>query len=116
LNVFIILFLGPALYAKKMAANQSARQQKRSRLSDAASEKPVRSDEERSKRRRVSGANESQSQQTVEPTDGVKAVSNDHVQTQGVETKQKGPAPWSFSRPVGGRYNNLDPILTDDEA
>ncbi|KXG51919.1 uncharacterized protein PGRI_093120 [Penicillium griseofulvum] len=99
-----------------MAANQSARQQKRSRLSDAASEKPARSNEERSKRRRVSGANESQSQQTVEPTDSVKAVSNDHVQTQDVETKQKGPAPWSFSRPVGGRYNNLDPILTDDEA
>lgn len=99
-----------------MVANQSARQQKRSRLSDAASEKPPRSNEERSKRRRVSGASENQSLQTVEPTDGVKEGSNGDVQTQDAETKQKSPAPWSFSRPVGGRYNNLDPILTDDEA
>lgn len=99
-----------------MAANQSARQQKRSRLSDAASEKPARLNEERSKRRRVSGANENQSLQKVEPTDGVKESSNGVVQTQDAETKQKNPAPWSFSRPVGGRYNNLDPILTDDEA
>ncbi|KAJ5969851.1 hypothetical protein N7501_006099 [Penicillium viridicatum] len=99
-----------------MVANQSARQQKRSRLSDAASEKPARSNEERSKRRRVSGANEDQSPQTVGPTDRVKEGSNGDVQTQDVETKQKSPAPWSFSRPVGGRYNNLDPILTEDEA
>ncbi|OQE35110.1 hypothetical protein PENCOP_c014G02798 [Penicillium coprophilum] len=99
-----------------MTANQTARQQKRSRLSDAASDKPARSNGERSKRRRVSGANENQSHQTVESTDGVKEVSNGDVQTQDVEPKQKGPAPWSFSRPVGGRYNNLDPILTDDET
>ncbi|KAJ5852814.1 hypothetical protein N7534_005357 [Penicillium rubens] len=99
-----------------MAANQSARQQKRSRLSDAASEKPARSNEERSKRRRVSGANENQTLHTVKPTDLVKEDSNGDVQTQDAETKQKNPAPWSFSRPVGGRYNNLDPILTDDEA
>ncbi|KAJ5951775.1 uncharacterized protein N7479_010188 [Penicillium vulpinum] len=98
-----------------MVANQSARQQKRSRLSDAASEKPARSNEERPKRRRVSGANENQNLQKIKPTDGVKGRSND-VQTQDAETKQKSPAPWSFSRPVGGRYNNLDPILTDDEA
>ncbi|CAI7611755.1 unnamed protein product [Penicillium palitans] len=65
-----------------MVANQSARQQKRSRLSDAASEKPARSNEERSKRRRVSGANENQSLQTVEPTNGVKEHSNGDVQTQ----------------------------------
>ncbi|KAJ6147402.1 hypothetical protein N7497_009384 [Penicillium chrysogenum] len=99
-----------------MAANQSARQQKRSRLSDAASEKPARSNEERSKRRRVSGANENQTLHTVKPTDLVKEDSNGDVQTQDAETKQKNPAPWSFSRPIGGRYNNLDPILTDDEA
>lgn len=65
-----------------MVANQSARQQKRSRRSDAASEKPARSNEERPKRRRVSGANENQSLQTVEPTDGVKEASNGDVQTQ----------------------------------
>lgn len=100
-----------------MVANQSARQQKRSRLSDAASsEKPTRSNEERSKRRRVSGTNENQSLQIVEPTDNVKEGPNGDVQTQDVETKSKSPAPWSFSRPVGGRYNNLDPILTEDEA
>lgn len=108
-------FLGPASPAK-MVANQSARQQKRSRLSDAASEKPARSNEERSKRRRVSGANENQTLQTVKPTDPVKEGSNGAAQTEDAETKPKNPAPWSFSRPVGGRYNNLDPILTDDEA
>ncbi|KAJ5782186.1 hypothetical protein N7457_003960 [Penicillium paradoxum] len=99
-----------------MVANQSARQQKRSRLSDAALEKPARSNEERSKRRRVSAANETQSLQTVEPAEDVKEVSNSDAQTQDVESRQKTPASWSFSRPVGGRYNNLDPILTDDEA
>ncbi|KAG0153061.1 hypothetical protein PDIDSM_2020 [Penicillium digitatum] len=99
-----------------MAANQSARQQKRSRLSDAASEKSARLNEERSKRRRVSGVYENQSFQTVEPTDGVKEGSNDVVQIQDAETKQKSLAPWSFSRPVGGRYNNLDPILTHNDT
>ena len=99
-----------------MVANQSARQQKRSRLSDAASEKLARSNEERPKRRRVSGANENPSPGTVEPSDGVKQGSIGDVQTQDAEITQKSPAPWSFSRPVGGRYNNLNPILTDDEA
>jgi NET1-associated nuclear protein 1 (U3 small nucleolar RNA-associated protein 17) len=99
-----------------MATNQSARQQKRSRLSDAASEKPARSNEERSKRRRVSGANESQTLQTNDPAEVVKEVSNGDIQTQDDKVKRKSPAPWSFSRPVGGRYNNLDPVLTDNEA
>lgn len=97
-----------------MAANQSARQQKRSRLSDAA-EKPVRSNDERSKRRRVSGANEKQSSQTTKESKVV-TVSNGDVQSTDVEGKQQTPAPWSFSRPIGGRYTNLDPILTEDET
>jgi NET1-associated nuclear protein 1 (U3 small nucleolar RNA-associated protein 17) len=96
-----------------MAASQSARQQKRSRLSDATSEKPARANDERSKRRRVSGANEQN--QPIESTKAV-TVSSSHVQTQDAETKQKNPAPWSFSRPIGGRYTNLDPILTQDET
>jgi NET1-associated nuclear protein 1 (U3 small nucleolar RNA-associated protein 17) len=98
-----------------MPVNQSARHQKRSRLSDAASEKPARPNEERSKRRRVSGGNGSANLNTEEPIDGAKDASNSNAQTQDVDM-QKSPAPWSFSRPVGGRYNNLDPILTDDEA
>ncbi|KAJ5339076.1 hypothetical protein N7452_005804 [Penicillium brevicompactum] len=97
-----------------MAANQSARQQKRSRPSDAA-EKPVRSNDERSKKRRVSGANESQSPQSIKKSKAV-TVSGSEIQTEDAETKQKAPAPWSFSRPIGGRYTNLDPILTEDET
>lgn len=99
-----------------MPANQSARHQKRSRLSDAASEKSARPNEERSKRRRVSGGNGNPNLKTEEPIDEVKDGSNGNAQTQDVDMVQKSPAPWSFSRPVGGRYNNLDPILTDDEA
>ncbi|KAJ5312918.1 hypothetical protein PENANT_c018G01177 [Penicillium antarcticum] len=98
-----------------MPANQSARHQKRSRLSDAASEKSARPSEERSKRRRVSG-NVNANFQTEERIDEAKDGINGNAQTQGVVMLQKSPAPWSFSRPVGGRYNNLDPILTDDEA
>jgi NET1-associated nuclear protein 1 (U3 small nucleolar RNA-associated protein 17) len=97
-----------------MPANQSARQQKRSRLSDAAFEKPARANDERSKRRRVSGANGNNSK-TTESSKAV-TVSSSDVQTQDAETKQKNPAPWSFSRPIGGRYTNLDPILTQDET
>lgn len=97
-----------------MAANQSARQQKRSRPSDAA-EKPVRSNDERSKKRRVSGANENQSPQSIKQSKTV-TVSGSEIQTEDAETKQKAPAPWSFSRPIGGRYTNLDPILTEDET
>ena len=96
-----------------MAANKSARQQKRSRLSDAASEKPAQANDERSKRRRVSGANEIN--QTVEPSKAV-TVSSSDVQTEDAESKQKNPAPWSFSRPIGGHYTNLDPILIQDET
>lgn len=97
-----------------MAANQSARQQKRSRPSDAA-EKPVRSNDERSKKRRVSGANETQSPQANKQSKAVTVFSSD-IQTESAEAKQKTPAPWSFSRPIGGRYTNLDPILTEDES
>ncbi|CAG7960721.1 unnamed protein product [Penicillium salamii] len=96
-----------------MAANQSARQQKRSRPSDAA-EKPARSNDERSKKRRVSGANENQSPQATKQSKAV-TVSSGDVQAD-AEAKQKAPAPWSFSRPIGGRYTNLDPILTEDET
>lgn len=96
-----------------MAANQSARQQKRSRPSDAA-EKPARSNDERSKKRRVSGASENQSPQATKQSKAV-TVSSGDVQAD-AEAKQKAPAPWSFSRPIGGRYTNLDPILTEDET
>jgi NET1-associated nuclear protein 1 (U3 small nucleolar RNA-associated protein 17) len=99
-----------------MPATQSARHQKRSRLSDAASEKSARPSEERSKRRRVSGDNAHLNLKTQEPIDETKDGSSGNAQTQDVDMVQKSPAPWSFSRPVGGRYNNLDPILTDNEA
>lgn len=97
-----------------MAPNQSARQQKRSRLSDAA-EQPVRSNDERSKRRRVQDAAAKDSSQTTHESKAV-TVSKDDILTENAEAKQKTPAPWSFSRPIGGRYTNLDPILTQDET
>ncbi|KAJ5558121.1 hypothetical protein N7535_008334 [Penicillium sp. DV-2018c] len=99
-----------------MATNQPARQQKRSRLSDAASEKPARSNEERTKRRRVSGANEHQPLQSNDPAGVMTGVFNGDIQTQDDKVQRKSPAPWSFSRPVGGRYSSIDPVLTDDEA
>lgn len=111
-----IFHLSTLISSAKMPANQSTRQQKRSRLSDAAPERSARSNEERLKRRRVSETNETESLQQIVPANGSKEGSNSHAQMQDVEAKQKSPASWSFSRPVGGRYNNLDPILTDDEA
>jgi len=90
-----------------MAGSQSTKHQKRSRGSDAA-EKVSRSGDERAKRRRTSEGNDAQKSHLAESSAG-------DSPSQDVE-RRKGSAPWSFSRPVGGRYSNLDPILTADEA
>jgi NET1-associated nuclear protein 1 (U3 small nucleolar RNA-associated protein 17) len=90
-----------------MAGNQSTKHQKRSRGSDVA-EKVSQSSDDRTKRRRTSEANEA-------PKKQLETSSSSDILPQDME-KRKGSAPWSFSRPVGGRYSNLDPILTADEA
>ncbi|KAJ5128434.1 hypothetical protein N7526_006600 [Penicillium atrosanguineum] len=90
-----------------MTGNQSKKHQKRSRGSDAA-EKVSRSSDDRTKRRRTSEVNDAPMKQLATPSIG-------DPPSQDME-KRKGSAPWSFSRPVGGRYSNLDPILTKDEA
>ncbi|KAJ5175507.1 uncharacterized protein N7482_001384 [Penicillium canariense] len=97
-----------------MAPNQSARHQKRSRASDAA-EKVSRPGEERTKRRRTSDVIDVQSPKEAKPASTAQDVSNDDIPSQEVR-KRKNSAPWSFSRPVGGRYSNLDPVMTVDEA
>ncbi|KAJ5096264.1 hypothetical protein NUU61_005620 [Penicillium alfredii] len=86
--------------------------QKRNRVSDAA-EKP-RSTEDRVKRRRFSETSEAQKIEPVKPV-SAEGVSNSNVQVQDV-SRCSTLAPWSFSRPLAGRYSNLDPILTADEA
>jgi NET1-associated nuclear protein 1 (U3 small nucleolar RNA-associated protein 17) len=97
-----------------MAGNQSAKQQKRSRGSDAA-EKVSQSSDDRAKRRRTSEGNDAQTTQLANSSAASPKVSDGEPQSQDIE-KRKGSASWSFSRPVGGRYTNLDPILTEDEA
>lgn len=100
-----------------VGTNQPARHPKRSRVSDA----PL-TDEERVKRRRFSEHNDSGSVQPAEPpeTQGkireAQEVLNHEGQLHDVESKTASIAPWSFSRPVGGRYSDLDPILTSDEG
>ncbi|KAJ5580135.1 uncharacterized protein N7459_006120 [Penicillium hispanicum] len=89
--------------SSKTAGNQSARHHKRSRASDAG--------EERTKRRRTSDAHGSHGSEVVNPS----SSSNADGPSPGAD-KPRSSAQWSFSRPVGGRYSNLDPILTQDEA
>lgn len=60
-------------------------------------------------------AAEKKSSQTTQESKAV-IVSKDDIVAENAEAKQKTPAPWSFSRPIGGRYTNLDPILTQDET
>lgn len=60
-------------------------------------------------------AAEKKSSQTTQEYKAV-TVSKDDIVAENAEAKQKTPAPWSFSRPIGGRYTNLDPILTQDET
>ena len=97
-----------------MAANQSPRHQKRSRASEAA-EKAARSNDERVKRRRTSEANDDQSSKKVKASNASQEVPSGDVPALDGE-KRKSTSPWSFSRPVGGRYSILDPVMTQDEA
>ena len=89
------------IVATKMAG--SARKQKRSRLSDTAFDKAPTPNEDRAKRRRFSGNSVSINKPDV-PT----------VQSSDVQPKKT--QPWLFARPVGGRFTNLDPLVTPDEA
>lgn len=100
-----------------MAPNQPARLQKRSRASDVA-ERSSRSGEERSKRRRTSNAHESENLKVAELSGSTDAANATEIVDGSLQAtdQSKNPASWSFSSPVGGRYSNLDPILTDDEA
>ncbi|KAJ5806940.1 hypothetical protein N7474_010532 [Penicillium riverlandense] len=77
----------------------SARKQKRSRLSDAASDKAPTPNGDRVKRRRFSENSISIDKPAVQSSD-----------------QPKKAQPWLFARPVGGRYTNLDPLVTPDEA
>lgn len=97
-----------------MAPNQSARHQKRSRASDAA-EKVSRPGEERSKRRRTSDVIDTQSPKKSKASSSTEAAINGDPPSKELQ-ERKSSAPWSFSRPVGGRYINLDPVMTTDEA
>jgi NET1-associated nuclear protein 1 (U3 small nucleolar RNA-associated protein 17) len=97
-----------------MAPNQSARHQKRSRASDAA-EKVSRPGEERTKRRRTSDVIDVQSPKNPKASSNADATSHGDAPSQELQ-ERKSSAPWSFSRPVGGRYSNLDPVMTTDEA
>jgi NET1-associated nuclear protein 1 (U3 small nucleolar RNA-associated protein 17) len=97
-----------------MAPNQSARHQKRSRASDAA-ENVSRPGEERSKRRRTSDVTDVQSPRKAKASSNAEATSTADAPSQELQ-ERKSSAPWSFSRPVGGRYSNLDPVMTTDEA
>lgn len=97
-----------------MGENQPNKQQKRSRASDAA-EKVSRSSDERTKRRRTSDGLEAQDSSVKSSPSVVNKVRKSDVSSDAGE-KQTTPAPWSFSRPVGGRYSNLDPVVTEDEA
>lgn len=95
-------------------AKDSNRQQKRSRASDVA-EKVSRPTDAGTKRRRTSESHEDQASATKPSSDAIKKVRKSDVSLNG-EEKRNAPVPWSFSRPVGGRYSNLDPIVTEDEA
>lgn len=99
-----------------MAGNQSNRQQKRSRASDAAEK--VSRPEEPSKRRRTSEGNEEVQGNEVQGTSEKSSTRPNRKARRaiGEEKRKNAPVPWSFSRPVGGRYSNLDPVVTDDEA
>lgn len=90
-----------------MAANQSVRHQKRSRAKDGL-ENVVLSGDERAKRRRTSDGDGTQN-----PGTSLNTLSGEDM-AKGAE-KQKGSVAWSFSRPVGGRYSNADPIMTTNE-
>ncbi|CAI7581496.1 unnamed protein product [Penicillium pancosmium] len=92
----------------------SDRQQKRSRASDAT-EKVSRPADAGTKRRRTSETNEAQASAIKSSSGAIKKVRKSDASLNG-EEKRNAPAPWSFSRPVGGRYTNLDPIVTEDEA
>jgi hypothetical protein len=95
-------------------AKDSSRQQKRSRASDAA-EKVSRPSDAGTKRRRTSETHEAQASATKPSSGAIKKVRKSDASLIG-EEKSSASAPWSFSRPVGGRYSNLDPIVTEDEA
>lgn len=97
-----------------MATNMSAQQQKRSRASDAT-DKPPRPTQERVKRRRTSDADEAKALKKTKNTSPAPEPSTGDTPSLEVE-KQKSTAPWSFSRPVGGRYSNVNPVMTQDEA
>ncbi|KAJ5929710.1 hypothetical protein N7454_006660 [Penicillium verhagenii] len=90
-----------------------AQQQKRSRASEAA-DKPSRPTEER-KRRRTSDVKNTQIQKKTKALSPAPATEEADVPSLEVE-KYKSNAPWSFSRPVGGRYSNVNTVMTADEA
>jgi NET1-associated nuclear protein 1 (U3 small nucleolar RNA-associated protein 17) len=86
----------------------SARKQKRSRLSDAASDKAPISNEDRVKRRRFS-----ENSVSIDKPGG---QAQDVPAVQSSDLQPKKTQPWLFARPVGGRYTSLDPLVTPDEA
>ncbi|KAJ5895483.1 hypothetical protein N7495_007174 [Penicillium taxi] len=91
-----------------MAPNQSPRHHKRSRANDAV-EKPARP--EHVKRRRYSESKDTPKSPVVKPSTAVQPSSS--KQSQDLENREG----WSFSSfSAGGRYSNLNPVMTQDEA
>ncbi|KAE8372572.1 quinon protein alcohol dehydrogenase-like superfamily, partial [Aspergillus bertholletiae] len=104
----------------------SMRLPKRSRASDAAQDKLVRTEAERVKRRRTSREKDEIRQNLIPEMSALPKEKNGchHAvyvaNTSSLHGLDQGkiavPEPWSLSTPVAGQYTNIDPILTRDEG
>ncbi|KAF7592839.1 hypothetical protein BBP40_012374 [Aspergillus hancockii] len=105
--------------------NPSTRLFKRSRATDAPQDNMIRTERERTKRRRTSRSKD-EIKQTLETTVAQvpKEMSDHHRLVHSAncslphsvdQEKSAAPKIWSLSTPVAGQYTNVDPILTHDE-
>ncbi|EIT72310.1 quinon protein alcohol dehydrogenase-like superfamily [Aspergillus flavus] len=107
-------------------SNPSMRLSKRSRASDAAQDKLIRTERERVKRRRTSRDKDEIKQSLRPPMSNPPKAKNDNHQAVRVANSSSLHSidqneiallePWSLSTPVAGQYTNIDPILTRDEG
>ncbi|KAE8363639.1 quinon protein alcohol dehydrogenase-like superfamily [Aspergillus caelatus] len=107
-------------------SNPSMRLSKRSRASDAAQDRLIRTEGERVKRRRTSHDKDEIKQSLGPAMPHAPKEKNDHNQTVHVANSSSlhsidqdtiaVPEAWSLSTPVAGQYTNIDPILTRDEG
>ena len=107
-------------------SNPSMRLSKRSRASDAAQDKLIRTERERVKRRRTS-RDKDEIKQSLRPlmSNAPKAKNDNHQAVHVANSSSLHSIdqneiallePWSLSTPVAGQYTNIDPILTRDEG